>query len=201
MFQIKIDNISSNYNKIVVKDISTSYVLPTYGNVTRASGHLQFYCLFFNQSTQTVNGGVTQLTNTPFNLAEWTAFVVTDPEAIYQVYLYCQYNDQDALPLNSVTAQQVYDTILSTPDPQDPKFIFTSVGLAIIPDTAICRIEKIASYSQKLLNNGCACSNVEEFENTFQGFAYQLGLEEYTEALATLTRLQNLCNCSDDCNC
>jgi hypothetical protein len=209
MFKVGIKSISGDYKQVVIEDVSTpitpgtqvTYDLPDYGPTPRGSS-LEFYCLLYNHTTNTVNGGVVQLTNTPFNLDEWTAFL-TGAESVYQVYLYCQYVDGNALNLSTSTPTQVYNTILAGSDPTDqtPSFIVATIGLAIIPETLKCLNEKRGAYCLKLLNTGCACSGFEEFDAIFSAFTYQVGLEMYPDAEATLIRLQNLCNCSDECNC
>jgi hypothetical protein len=209
MFKIDVTAISADYKQATIQDTSTptipgtqvTYDMPSYGATTRASGNLQFYCLLYNHTTNTVNGGVVTLTNTPFTLSQWTA-VLTGAEAVYQVYLYCQYIDGNALVLSSSTPAQVYAVIQAGQGaPQAPSFITTTIGLAIIPEVLKCANEKLGEYCQKLLNSGCACTGYEDFDAIFNAFAYQVGLQDYTSAEATLIKLQNLCNCSDDCNC
>jgi hypothetical protein len=210
MFKVSVTAISVDYKQVTIQDTSTPdviggqvyYDLPDYPPVTRASGNLEFYCLLYNHTTNTVNGGVVTLTNTPFNKSQWTA-ILTGAEAVYQVYLYCQYVDGSSLNLATATPLQVYNTILagSNPAAQTPSFITATTGLAIIPEVLKCANEKLGEYCQKLLNSGCACTGYEDFDAIFNAFAYQVGLQDYVAAEATLIKLQNLCNCSDDCNC
>lgn len=210
MFKVSVTDISIDYKTITIEDTSTpdipgtqvTYNMPSYGPVTRASNDLEFYCLLYNHTTNTVNGGVVSLTNTPFTLSEWTA-ILTGAETIYQVYLYCQYVDGNALNLSTSTPTQVYNTIQAGSDPseQTPSFIVATMGLAIIPEVLKCRMDKMGVYCQKLLNSGCGCSAYEDFDALFTAFTYQVGLEQYPAAETSLVKLQNLCNCSDDCSC
>jgi len=210
MFIIDVTAISVDYKQVTIKDNSTpdipsgqvTYDMPNYGPILRSSGNLQFYCLLYNHTTNTVNGGVVTLTNTPFNLSQWTA-ILTGAESVYQVYLYCQYNDGFALNLTTSTPAQVYAVILAGSNPSlgTPSFIVATAGLAIIPEVLKCRMDKMGAYCVKLRNSGCGCESYENFDALFTAFTYQVGLEEYPAAEVSLVKLQNLCNCSEDCNC